>query len=77
MELRSLMSLELCSTRLPNRHLIRPCLMTGPIVGVGLRACSQGLTLVHISAHRKHVIWNMLRGASGKVDSGRAEKWTN
>ena len=35
---------------------------------------SQGLTLVHLAAQRKHSLWGKLGGCSDQTCSGRAEE---
>jgi len=54
-----------------------------PIVSSAALAASaskQGLTLVHLSAQRKHLLWDTPGGFSVSVTkdlSGCAEKWTS
>jgi hypothetical protein len=38
---------------------------------------AQGLTLIHVSARRKHFLWDTLGGVSNKNGSGEAAKWTS
>ena len=63
------------------RHLTGPTLVDSWLRSHGnTGAGQQGLTLVHFSAQRKHVLWDTLclwAGSMTRNGSGRAEMWTS